>query len=166
MPGQSGANVPVVDGTGASEPAQQEPVVEPQKPSGQASRPTYLPPPVESRPEQSLPANGPAVVALLNNAEKEQQAGRHDHAAATIERALGLEPQSALLWSRLAAIRLDQGKWQQADVLAGKSNSLARNNRNLQFQNWRIIERAKTGMGDAIGAAAARQMISRLAGGR
>ncbi len=166
MLSQSGTGVPVVDGTDLPQSVPEDVALGPQVQPEQYSRPGPLPSSVNPIIEQSLPASSPAVIALLNNAEKESQAGRNDHAAASIERALGLEPQSALLWSRLAAIRLDQGNLQQAVVLAGKSNSLLRNDRNLQFQNWRIIELAKTGMGDVSGAAAARQMISKLASGR
>lgn len=166
MLSQSGSGVPVVDGTGSAQPEPEEIAVVPQSTVERDRYPGPISSSVEPITEPALPASSPAVIALLDNAEKERLAGRKDHAAASIERALGLEPQSALLWSRLAVIRLEQGNWQQAVVLAGKSNSLSRNDRNLQFQNWRVIERAKTGMGDIAGAAAARQMISRLAGGR
>jgi len=164
MQSQQGAGVPVIDGAGRQPTQQQEPVsVVPQQ------QPVpYLPPVVlpRSQPdmEQAVPGPSPAVIALLENAEKERMAGRLDHAAAAIERALGLEPQNALLWSRLAAIRFAQGNWQQASVLAGRSNSLARNNRTLQLQNWRLIAQAKARMGDSAGASAARQMILRLGG--
>jgi len=164
MQSQQGAGVPVIDGAGTQPSQQQEPVRGlPQPQPGPYAPPVVLP---RSQPsmEPGVPGTSPAVVALLDNAEKERMAGRLDHAAAAIERAVGLEPQNALLWSRLAAIRLAQGNWQQANVLAGRSNSLARNNRTLQLQNWRVIAQAKARMGDSTGASAARQMILRLGG--
>lgn len=164
MQSQQGAGVPVIDGAGRQPPQPQEPVSGvPQSQSGPYVPPVVLPR-SQSDMEQSLPGTSPAVVALLDNAEKERMAGRMDHAAAAIERAVGLEPQNALLWSRLAAIRLAQGNWQQASVLASRSNSLARNNRPVQLQNWRIIAQAKARMDDSAGASAARQMILRLGG--
>ena len=124
-----------------------------------------LPPQSPSDIENSLPATSPAVASLLANAEREIQAGRHDYAVASIERALRVEPHNALLWSKFASVRLAQRNWPQANVLAARSNSFARNNRSLQLQNWRIIAQAKAMLGDSAGAASARQMILRLGEG-
>jgi tetratricopeptide (TPR) repeat protein len=165
---QPGGDVPVVEGNGQGTSTQPSApgVARSQQPQA-LPRPLPAPPPATAAViQESLPASSPAVTALLGTAEKERQAGRTDRAAAVVERALDLEPQNALLWSRLALIRLEQRNWQQAVVLAGRSNSFARNNRSLQIQNWQIIESAKTGMGDNTGAAAARQMLQRLGGGR
>ena len=165
MLSQTGAGVPVVEGTGSQSPVEQKTTALPPPQPVVGKSNTSLPVPVKPFIEQPLPASSPAVLALLNNADKETLSGRTDYAAAAIERALGLEPQNALLWSRLASIRLSQGNWQQAVVLAGRSNTLARNNRSLLLQNWKTIERAKTGLGDIPGAAAARQTINRLTSG-
>lgn len=167
MLSQPGGDVPVIKGSGQTSSTKQSPpgvlTTEPQQP---LPRILPLPPPMAPAVIQdTVPASTPAVTALLGTAEQERLAGRTDRAAAAVERALDLEPQNALLWSRLAVIRLDKQNWQQAVVLAGRSNTFARNNRNLQLQNWRIIEQAKLGMGDNTGAAAARQMILRLGGG-
>lgn len=112
--------------------------------------------------EQPQPISSPAVVALLDTADREMQSGRQDYAIASIERALNLEPKNAMLWSRLAIIRLQQQDWQQAYVLANKSNSLAQGNRNLQIQNWQVIEKARAGQGDVAGIAEARRMLDSL----
>lgn len=161
---QSGGSVPVEEGTGGQQPLQNIPVVSGTT-SPQGTAPGPIPaPPVQAAMEDRTITPSPAIAALLNQADKERQAGRYEYAAASIERALSLEPQNALLWSRLAAIRLDQRNLQQAIVLAGRSNSLSRNNRTQQLQNWRIIAQAKARLGDSTGAAAARQMILRLGG--
>jgi tetratricopeptide (TPR) repeat protein len=103
-----------------------------------------------------------AVLALLDSADQEKQVGQMDHAAATLERALRLEPKNALLWSRLAEIRLLEKNWQQAYVLANKSNSLAQGNRSLRRQNWQIIEQAKFALGDMDAVEQARSRIRAL----
>jgi len=114
------------------------------------------------------PAGGPvaagseAVLALLRDAEKMSVAGKIEHAAASIERALSIEPKNALLWSRLAAVRLRQKDWQQAFIIANKSNSLARDNPALQIENWRIIEKARYEQGDQEASRAARKKIKKL----
>ena len=116
--------------------------------------------------DDNQPGSGTAVLALLESAEKASQTGRDDLAAAAIERALSLEPKNALLWTRLAGIRLQQQDWQQAYVLAGKSNSLARGDRRILVQNWRIIEQARIGTGDTVGAQAARKRVDQLMNGQ
>jgi predicted Zn-dependent protease len=96
------------------------------------------------------------VVALLETADQRARAGNLDSAAATLERALRLEPQNALLWHRLATLRLRQGQYAQAASLAAKSNALAGTNRSLQASNWDTIAQAKDKLGDAAAAQAAR----------
>ncbi|MGK0297744.1 MAG: tetratricopeptide (TPR) repeat protein [Gammaproteobacteria bacterium] len=104
----------------------------------------------------------PAVIALMDNAELEKQSGRVENAAATLERAIRLEPKNALLWSRLAEVRLLEKNWHQAYVLANKSNSLAQTNPELQRQNWQIIEQAKIAQNDKVAAELARSKIKEL----
>jgi tetratricopeptide (TPR) repeat protein len=110
--------------------------------------------------DEAVPSS--AVIALLDLSEQQQQAGRIEHAVATIERALRLDPKNPLLWTRLANLILTQGNWQQAYVLANKSNSLSRDNEALRLQNWRIIEMAKTRQGDTVAAEEARIQIRAL----
>ena len=112
----------------------------------------------ESAPAQTLspPQANPAVLALLNNAAAQEQAGQYEQAAATLERALRLEPRNAMLWHRLARLRLSQGEWQTAADLAAKSNSLAGGDSDLQARNWQVIAEAKERQGDRDGAREAR----------
>ena len=125
-------------------------------PPGDRSIPGEVPPPAAG------PVENPAVIALLNDAEDLMQAGRHEMAAASLERALRIEPKNARLWSRLAAVRFGQGSWQQARSLAQRSNSLSRGDRALQLSNWRLIEESSRRLGDETAAEAARQAIRRL----
>lgn len=102
------------------------------------------------------------VVALLDNAQRAVNAGNHESAAATLERAIRLQPKNALLWHRLGKLRLQQDNWQQAIALARKSNSLAAGEHILQASNWRIIAKAKQGTGDNKGAKEAYDMAESL----
>ena len=117
---------------------------------------TPAPAPVPAPESQSPAAAAPPVVALLDSAAAKERAGHLEQAAATLERALRLEPRNAMLWHRLARLRLKQGQWQNAVELAAKSNSLAGSDSKLQSWNWAVIAEAKERLGDKQGAAAAR----------
>lgn len=110
----------------------------------------------------SAPQGNPAVIALVETAMNQQQAGQDERAAAALERALRLEPRNAMLWHHLAQVRLSQGQWRDAIDLASKSNSLAGGERDLQASNWLVIAQAKQRQGDREGAQAAR---ARMEGG-
>jgi tetratricopeptide (TPR) repeat protein len=88
------------------------------------------------------------IVALLENAKQFSNEGQSEKAAATIERALRIEPKNALLWHHLAAVRLQQQQWQQAIVMARKSNALAVNNTQLKSDNWALIAAAYDSLGN------------------
>lgn len=103
-----------------------------------------------------------AVVALMENAQYKVNAGDRESAAATLERALRLQPKNALLWHRLGALRLQQRNGQQAINLASKSNSLAAGNYSLQAANWQIIAQARQLVGDDEGAKKARKIATQL----
>lgn len=107
------------------------------------------------------PAN-PAVVALLNDANSAMQNGRDDRAAASLERALSIEPRNAWLWHRLASTRLKQGNLEQAAALAAKSNSFASKDRKLQAANWRIIADVHRRLGEFDAARSAEAQATRL----
>lgn len=88
------------------------------------------------------------VIALLDDADNFAKKGQSSQAAAIIERALRIEPKNALLWHRLSQIRLQQQQWQQAIVMARKSNALAKGNTTLQSKNWGIIAQAYDKLGN------------------
>lgn len=143
--------------------------------AGCAGTPGRAPSPVREGPEQEGAgaasseqggAENSAVIALLNSADRERAAGRRDNAAAMLEQALNLEPKNAALWCRLALLRLQQENWQQAAVLAHKSNSLIRNNNALKRRNWRVIAVAQRQMGNTAAAAAAEAEIEKLVNGK
>lgn len=88
-----------------------------------------------------------AVTSLEVQAEEFLAQGRTEQAFATAERAIRFDPANAKLWNLLARIQLSRENFNQAEQLSRKSNLLAKNDKQLQAQNWRIIARALAGAG-------------------
>lgn len=109
----------------------------------------------ETESEPPPASDNSAVVALLDTAHRDAATGRLDSAAASLERALRIEPRNATLWHELARVRLEQNQGTQAIQLATKSNTLAGDNHRLRAQNWRVIGQARAQSGDHRGAEAA-----------
>ncbi len=124
------------------------------------------PPPPQPAPEEDPDTNAadvnPAVIALLNKANKQARAGHLDQSAASLERALRIEPENAWLWHRLALVRLFQRRHEEAVSLAAKSNTRAEGNRRLQADNWRLIAQAREAMGQQAGARSAADRAKQL----
>lgn len=93
-----------------------------------------------------------AVIALLDRARHDTEAGQREAAGASLERALRIEPRNARLWHELAQLRLSQGQYAQAIALAHKSISFAGRERVLQALNWRVIGNARVAQGNPAGA--------------
>lgn len=123
------------------------------KPSAESGAPEQ-PPPVMS--------DNRAVIALLDLARTDNEAGRHEAAGASLERALRIEPRNPWLWYELAQLRLTQGQYEQAISLARKSNSFAGQDRRLQALNWRAIGDARVAQGDSSGAEQALKQAAEL----
>ncbi len=153
----------IVGGCGGSTPrlpapvedrSQGESVVQPIRPERPAAAAESLP--AASSGEVSTPrAMNRATVALLQQAQAQAHAGDQELAAATLERAIRIEPADPWPWQRLAALRLQQRMLRQAIDIAHKSNSLAVDDVRVVAGNWEVIARAKDAQGDAAGAAAA-----------
>ena len=122
----------------------------------------YVPPPLPSPHTPVARHQPPAVVALLDQAEQQANAGELEPAAASLERAIRIDPRNPVLWYHLATVRLTQGEASQAAQLAAKSNSLAAGNRIQQARNWRLIAQARREQDDTRGAAAAEQRAREL----
>ncbi|MNZ36567.1 Tetratricopeptide repeat protein [compost metagenome] len=91
-------------------------------------------------PSSARQAN-PAASALLESAAQDLHAGQLDRAAATLERALRIEPRNPAILHYLGQTRLQQGQYQQAEALAAKSSTLAGSDHNLRESNaWLIAE--------------------------
>ncbi len=148
------------------EPVQKPPPTEPvpTKPSVKVPKTLPTPPlppgkapssqaPAIQKPIQTHPT--PAVVALLDRAKSLASQGEGEQAAATLERALRIEPRNPWLWHRLAVLRLQQGEWQQAIELATKSNTLSNDHPPLLMGNWKVIGLALEHLDDKEGASRA-----------
>jgi cytochrome c-type biogenesis protein CcmH/NrfG len=104
----------------------------------------------------------PAVIALLDQAEHQANAGELESAAASLERAIRIDPRNAVLWYHLATLRLAQGESAQAEQLAVKSNSLASGDTAQQARNWRLIAQSRRAQNNPAGATAADERAREL----
>lgn len=88
-----------------------------------------------------------AVLALLEDAERELRAGRPEQASVALERALRIEPRNPTVWHYLGLARLDLGDFAQAEVMASRSHSLAPADRTLRAYNARLVATARQASG-------------------
>jgi len=120
----------------------------------------YTPP---AQPRYSRPAPKRAVAVLMRRADDQKRAGDLDGATVSLERALRIAPDDALLWHRLAGVRMAQQRHQLVVQLASKSNALtAAGERSLRSDNWRLIAVARRALGDSAGARDAEQRANAL----
>ena len=120
--------------------------------------PAPLPTPL---PEPAARTENLAIAGLLDGARADAAAGRLANAAASLERALRIEPRNPRLWQELARVRLKQGDYAQAESTAARSNSWAGGDNQLRAENWRLIAQARDARGDAEGAKAALEAAER-----
>ena len=125
-------------------------------PPGQPPEPKPEPPPVISSQKENV-----AVAGLMDSARADTASGNLGGAAASLERALRIEPRNPRLWHELARVRLKQGQYAQAESVAARSNSWAGEDRLLRAENWRLIAQAREARGDAEGAKAALESANR-----
>ena len=118
------------------------------------------PPPVAAAPAPQ-PRETTAVAGLMESARTDSAAGNLASAAASLERALRIEPRNPRLWQELARVRLKQGQHAQAESIAARSNSWAGDDRGLRAENWRIIAESRRARGDSEGAKAALEQANR-----
>ena len=116
------------------------------------------PAPSPEQPEQPAPQEPPppevqqkrenvAIAGLMQSARADSAAGRLSTAAASLERALRIEPRNPRLWHELAKVRLKQGEYAQAESMAARSNSWAGSDSALREENQRLIEQAREAAG-------------------
>jgi predicted Zn-dependent protease len=95
--------------------------------------------PAEALPPAVRKTYGAATKALVAQAQAQLNTGNNALAAATIERALRIEPDSPLLWIELAKIRHHEGNDAQAENLARKALAMASGDGKTQATAWRVI---------------------------
>ena len=125
------------------------------QPPAPVSAPEPPPAPPAARTESA------AIAGLLAGARADAASGRLANAAASLERALRIEPRNPRLWQELARVRLKQGEYAQAESTAARSNSWAGSDSTLRAENWRLIAQAREARGDAAGARAALEAAGR-----
>jgi Flp pilus assembly protein TadD len=124
--------------------ASREPApVEGAPPPAVSAPPVEQPAPVTPPSSASTARESVAIAGLMESARSDATSGRLPEAAATLERALRIEPRNPRLWQELARVRLQQGDFPQAESLAQRSNSWAGSDSGLRAENARIIEQAR-----------------------
>ena len=92
-------------------------------------------------------AENVAIAGLMQSARADSAAGRLANAAASLERALRIEPRNPRLWHELARVRLMEGDYAQAESVAARSNAWAGSDQGLRAANQRLIEEARAARG-------------------
>lgn len=120
----------------------------------------YIPP---AQPRIARPEPKRAVSVLMRRAEDQRRAGELDAATVSLERALRIAPEDAVLWHELAKVRLAQHRHDLVAQMAAKSNALANANDNeLRSANWLLIAQSRRAMGDVAGARDAERRAASL----
>jgi tetratricopeptide (TPR) repeat protein len=104
-----------------------------------AAPPGQPAPPAASRPPPKQYHLGAASSALVAQAHKQMGGGDFGLAAATIERAMRVEPDNPLLWIELGRVRYTAGDYSQADSMGHKALALASGDPQAQASAWRLI---------------------------
>ena len=111
------------------------------------SAPAPQPPVVSDGEKPPAKSENAAIAGLMNSARADSAAGRLANAAATLERALRIEPRNPRLWHELAQVRLKQGEYAQAESLAARSSQWAGADTAMRAANQKLIEQARTARG-------------------
>ena len=114
-----------------------------QQPGPGTAQPQPGPPPPgvteQPRPPPKQFKLSPATSALVAQARKQANTGAYEPAAATIERALRIEPENPLLWIELGQVRLSEGNASQANSMGHKALALATGDAQAQASSWHLI---------------------------
>jgi tetratricopeptide (TPR) repeat protein len=118
-----------------------------QPPSGSAQPPPLAPP---ERPAAPVPRQfqlGAAAHALVSQAHQQAGGGDYAQAAATLERALRIEPDNPLLWIELGRVQLGENNPAQADAMGRKALTLASGDAAAQALAWHLVADAARARG-------------------
>lgn len=129
-----------------------------------ASAPTPSPPAPTTPAPPREPVLSPATRALVGQAQAQVASKNFPVAAASIERALRIEPGNALLWIELGKVRMAEGNYPQAENLGRKAVALANGAPSAQSAAWHLIAdsfRARGKNTEARDAEARAQELSR-----
>ena len=93
-----------------------------------------------SNPPKTRQENAASAV-LLEQSRDERAAGSYAEAAASIERALRIDPNNPALWIELAEIKAAEGNYDQAEMMARKALTLAGSDRSIMARADRLVGR-------------------------
>jgi cytochrome c-type biogenesis protein CcmH/NrfG len=96
-------------------------------------------PPAPARPPPKQYHLGAASTALVAQAHKQLTGGDFGLAAATVERAMRIEPDNPLLWIELGRVRYTAGDASQAESMGRKGLVLAAGDPQTQSSAWHLI---------------------------
>ena len=131
-PSQPGPNGPSSAPAPSSAPQPQEPGTAQPQPE-----PPTTPEPPRAPPKQFKLS--PATASLVAQAHKQEAAAAYEPAAATVERALRIEPENPLLWIELGQVRLSENNAVQANGMGHKALALATGDAQAQSAAWHLI---------------------------
>jgi tetratricopeptide (TPR) repeat protein len=100
----------------------------------------------------------PAVLSLLEQADQLRTAGDLAGASARLERAQRIAPTEPEVYFQLSSLRLEQGSLEDAVNIATQGVDLAGSDQAMKRDLYTVIARSKDALGDAAGAAEARQL--------
>jgi Flp pilus assembly protein TadD len=106
------------------------------------------------------PLGDPGVTGLQDAARADASAGRYAEAAAKLDQALKLSPDSPALLQDRAEIAIRLGDFGGAEKLAHRSWSLGPKLGPLCARNWQTIVELRLHAGDEAGAATARKWLA------
>ena len=122
----------------------------------QPPQPSVTPGLTAFEPMEATAALSPAVGALVLAANQNSRSGDLELAAASLERAIRIEPRNANLFYKLALLRLKQEKPRLAEDLAKKSALLAASDNKLKKHCWLLIAHVREKQQNFAGAKEAR----------
>ncbi len=113
--------------------------------------------------EEITPTPTPTPAAeLLSDAEQSLQGGDYSRAELQLERALRMNPRNGQVWHLMARIRYGQEDYGQTVQFCLKSITLAGHDRTLKRQNWMLLEKAYTMLGESAKAEEARHKATSI----
>ena len=119
--------------------------------AGSASGTAQPPPPTAPARPPAVPPRpfrlGAATSALVAQAHAQANGGDYGQAAATLERAVRIEPDNPLVWIELGRVQLGSNNAAQADALARKALTLGTGDASAQAFAWRLIADAARARG-------------------
>ncbi len=129
----------------------------------EAATPLPTPPPVPSPiPAPKAHRLSVATGALVTQARGATAEGDFDAAAATLERALRIEPDNPLVWIEMGRMRLASGDAAQAENMGRRALALAAGAPREQSNAWRLIADALRARGRNVAAQEAMQRAEAL----